>query len=149
MRSFRRATTIGQSDRTAFASVGRRALTLRADVKSGCGGSTHRSTSGVGRIGYNGRDRRDSDRRRHWGHAQVPHRVFWVRHRPQTRLAIGAGAKVDPAKRLFVDEHQETSVCGLFAAGDLVRGLNQIAVADGEAAIAAAAIHNRLARTMA
>ena len=39
-----------------------------------------------------------------------------------------------------------TSVEGLYAAGDLVRGLNQIAVATGEAAIAATAMHNRLRR---
>jgi thioredoxin reductase (NADPH) len=68
---------------------------------------------------------------------------------PQTMLAIAAGAKVDGANRLFVDEHQETSVQGLFAAGDLVRGLNQIAFADGEAAIAATTIHNRLTKTLA
>ena len=37
-----------------------------------------------------------------------------------------------------------TSVDGLYAAGDVVRGLNQIAVATGEAAIAATAILNRL-----
>lgn len=63
---------------------------------------------------------------------------------PQTMLAKKAGARVDDADRLFVNEHQETSLDGLFAAGDLVRGLNQISVAEGEAAIAATAIHNRL-----
>lgn len=68
---------------------------------------------------------------------------------PQTMLAIEAGAKVDAASRLLTDEHQETTTRGLFAAGDLVRGLNQIAVAEGEAAIAATAIHNRLARSVA
>lgn len=45
---------------------------------------------------------------------------------------------------LFVDAHQQTSVDGLYAAGDLVEGLNQITVAMGQAAIAATAIHNRL-----
>ncbi|MCJ2046825.1 NAD(P)/FAD-dependent oxidoreductase [Methylobacterium sp. J-078] len=68
---------------------------------------------------------------------------------PQSMLAVAADAKVDAANRLFVDGHQETSIRGLFAAGDLVRGLNQIAVAEGEAAIAATAIHNRLARVLA
>lgn len=63
---------------------------------------------------------------------------------PQTMLAKKTGARVDDADRLFVNEHQETSISGLFAAGDLVRGLNQISVAEGEAAIAATAIHNRL-----
>ncbi|SNS87210.1 hypothetical protein SAMN06265795_10856 [Noviherbaspirillum humi] len=37
-----------------------------------------------------------------------------------------------------------TSVPGLYAAGDVVSGLNQIAVATGQAAIAATAIHNSL-----
>jgi thioredoxin reductase (NADPH) len=39
----------------------------------------------------------------------------------------------------------ETDVPGLFAAGDLVHGLAQIAVATGQAAVAASAIHRRLA----
>lgn len=63
---------------------------------------------------------------------------------PQGRLAAELGAMVDPGGCLEVNDHQETSVRGLFAAGDLVRGLNQINVAMGEAAIAATAIHNRL-----
>lgn len=67
----------------------------------------------------------------------------------QTMLAANCGAKVDDAGRLLADEHQETSIPGLFAAGDLVRGLNQISVADGEAAIAATAIHNRLDKVFA
>lgn len=37
-----------------------------------------------------------------------------------------------------------SSTEGLFAAGDIVRSLDQISVAMGEAAIAATAIHNRL-----
>jgi thioredoxin reductase (NADPH) len=45
---------------------------------------------------------------------------------------------------LLVDRHQQTSVDGLYAAGDIVSGLNQITVAMGQAAIAATAIHNRL-----
>ena len=62
----------------------------------------------------------------------------------QTALAASLGARMDKAGRLFVSEHQETSVPGLYAAGDLVRGLNQIDVAVGEAAIAATAVHNAL-----
>lgn len=64
--------------------------------------------------------------------------------RPRTELALQAGAKVDETGRLLVGDHQETSVAGLYAAGDLVRGLNQISTAEGEAAIAATDIHNRL-----
>jgi thioredoxin reductase (NADPH) len=67
----------------------------------------------------------------------------------QTMLATGLGARMDSSNRLFVDEHQATSVDGLFAAGDLVRGLNQISVAEGEAATASTAIHNRLPKIFA
>jgi len=62
----------------------------------------------------------------------------------QTKLARSLGAHLDDSGRLFVSEHQETSVKGLYAAGDLVRGLNQISVANGEASIAATAVHNAL-----
>jgi thioredoxin reductase (NADPH) len=67
----------------------------------------------------------------------------------QSQLATALAARVDPAGRLFVSEHQQTSIEGLYAAGDLVRGLNQICVANGEAAIAATAIHNHLPRMFA
>ncbi len=63
---------------------------------------------------------------------------------PQSALARACGARTDDAGNLMVDDHQMTSIPGLFAAGDVVRGLNQIAVATGEAAVAATAIHNRL-----
>jgi thioredoxin reductase (NADPH) len=59
-------------------------------------------------------------------------------------LAQALGAKANDSGELFVDAHQQTSVDGLYAAGDLVHGLNQITVAMGHAAIAATAIHNRL-----
>ncbi len=67
----------------------------------------------------------------------------------QTDLARQLGATLDEDGRLYVGRHQETSVDGLYAAGDVVRGLNQISVAEGEASIAAAAIHNRLPRNPA
>ena len=67
----------------------------------------------------------------------------------QSGLAIQAEARLDADARLFTGEHQETSVEGLYAAGDLVRGLNQIGVAVGEAALAATAVHNRLPRRWA
>ncbi len=65
---------------------------------------------------------------------------------PQSMLAHALGARIDDCGNLYAGDHQETSVEGLYAAGDLVRGLNQISVANGEAAIAATAIHNRLPR---
>lgn len=66
---------------------------------------------------------------------------------PNTLLADALGATLGSDRRLFVDERQMTSVPGLYAAGDMVRGLNQISTAQAEAAIAATAIHNRLRST--
>src|SRR4051812_6955598 len=62
----------------------------------------------------------------------------------QSRLAVRWGATHDDVGNLVVNAHQETSIDGLYAAGDVVRGLNQIAVATAEAAIAATDIHRRL-----
>jgi thioredoxin reductase (NADPH) len=59
-------------------------------------------------------------------------------------LSDGLNARVDEDGRLLVNLHQATSVPGLYAAGDVVRGLNQIAVATAEAAVAATDIHNHL-----
>lgn len=64
--------------------------------------------------------------------------------RPQSSLARNAGAALDAENRLIVGDHQETSVPGLYAAGDLVRGLNQLTVAEAEGAIAATDMHNRM-----
>lgn len=67
----------------------------------------------------------------------------------QSALARSLDARLDADSRLFVSEHQEVSIPGLYAAGDIVRGLNQISVAAGEAAIAATAVHNRLPKVVA
>ena len=63
---------------------------------------------------------------------------------PNADLARSLDVRVSDDGRLIVDDHQATSVAGLYAAGDVVRGLNQIAVAGAEAALAATAIHNAL-----
>jgi thioredoxin reductase (NADPH) len=62
----------------------------------------------------------------------------------RSELATALGATVDAGGELEVDRHQQTSVPGLYAVGDIVSGLNQISVAVGQAALAATAIHNRL-----
>lgn len=62
-------------------------------------------------------------------------------------LAEALGARCGEDGRLVVDPHQQTTVPGLYAAGDVVHGLNQIAVATAEAALAATAIHNMLRET--
>jgi thioredoxin reductase (NADPH) len=59
-------------------------------------------------------------------------------------LAQMLGARCNEIGCIFVDEHQRTSIDGLYAAGDVVTDLDQIAVATGHAAIAATHIHNSL-----
>ena len=64
--------------------------------------------------------------------------------RARSDLATSLGAEHDAEGALVVDAHQQTTVPGLYAAGDVVQGLAQISVAMGHAAIAATAIHNDL-----
>ena len=65
---------------------------------------------------------------------------------PRNGLARQLGAALNDTGCMVVDEHGRTSAPGVWAAGDVVRGLNQINVAMGEAAIAATDIHNHLRR---
>jgi thioredoxin reductase (NADPH) len=44
---------------------------------------------------------------------------------------------------LIVDNHNQTTIQGLYAAGGVVEGLDQVVVAMGHAAVAATHIHNR------
>jgi thioredoxin reductase (NADPH) len=61
-----------------------------------------------------------------------------------SELASKLGAKCTGPGLIEVDARQQTSVEGLYAAGDVVSDLHQLSVAEGHAAIAATAIHNRL-----
>ena len=63
-------------------------------------------------------------------------------------LAQSCGAKVSDGDCVLVDDHLETSVSGLFAAGDVVLGLDQISHAMGQAGVASTAIRNHLAEIM-
>lgn len=65
----------------------------------------------------------------------------------RSELAVDFGAAASKEGCLVVDDHQRTSVPGLYAAGDVVRGLDQISHAMGEAGVAATTIRNDLART--
>ncbi|MFN2643924.1 MAG: NAD(P)/FAD-dependent oxidoreductase [Burkholderiales bacterium] len=58
-----------------------------------------------------------------------------------SELAAPLGARRDAQGYLAVDQRQQTSVPGLYAAGDVVQSLSQISVAFGQAAIAASAIN--------
>ncbi len=59
-------------------------------------------------------------------------------------LAGALGARVSDEGCIDVDAHQRTSVPGLYAAGDVVIGLDQISHAMGQAGVAATAIRNDL-----
>jgi len=62
----------------------------------------------------------------------------------RSTLAAKLGAETAHCEELVVDIHGATTVPGLYAIGDVTVGLNQIAVATGQAARAATHIHNRL-----
>ena len=62
----------------------------------------------------------------------------------RSELAVALGARVNADDYLYVDQRQQTSVNGLYAAGDVVQSLSQISVAFGQAAIASSAINYAL-----
>jgi thioredoxin reductase (NADPH) len=63
----------------------------------------------------------------------------------RSELAVALGAEGSSDGCLVVDDHQRTSVQGLYAAGDVVKGLDQISHAMGEGGVAATTIRNDLA----
>ena len=63
---------------------------------------------------------------------------------PNDALIQALGLRTDSDRCVMTDQHQQLGLRGLYAAGDVVAGLDQISVAMGHAAIAATAIHNDL-----
>lgn len=63
--------------------------------------------------------------------------------RQHTKLAETLGVEIT-AEGIVADEHMRTSIPHVYAAGDVVVGLNQITTALGNAAVAATAIRNEL-----
>ena len=61
------------------------------------------------------------------------------------QLAQQVGAKLSENSEIPVDSHQRTSVPGLYAAGDVVIGLDQISHAMGQGGVAGTTIRNDLA----
>jgi thioredoxin reductase (NADPH) len=59
----------------------------------------------------------------------------------RSTLAKSLGARCDESGYVQVDARQQSSLPGLYAAGDVVQSLSQISVAFGQAAIAASAIN--------
>jgi thioredoxin reductase (NADPH) len=62
-----------------------------------------------------------------------------------TQLAEMMGAELSGDQCIVVDRHMRTSVPGLYAAGDVVIGLDQISHAMGQGGVAATTIRNDLA----
>jgi thioredoxin reductase (NADPH) len=62
------------------------------------------------------------------------------------QLAEQLGASLSELGNIAVDSHQRTSVPGLYAAGDVVIGLDQISHAMGEGGVAATTIRNDMAK---
>ena len=63
---------------------------------------------------------------------------------PRNDLAADLGLDLAEDGRILTDGNQQTSVPNVFAAGDVVTGLNQIAVAMAQGEIAATRIHSLL-----
>jgi len=64
----------------------------------------------------------------------------------RSELAVSLGAEATEDGCMTVDDHQRTTIPGLYAAGDVVKGLDQISHAMGEAGVAATTIRNDLAK---
>ncbi len=67
-----------------------------------------------------------------------------------SELALQLGVALgDETRCILVDAHQRTNVPGVYAAGDVVLGLDQISHAMGEGGVAATTIRNDLAKARA
>lgn len=65
----------------------------------------------------------------------------------RSELAALLGAEMSADGCIVIDDHQRTTVPGLYAAGDVAKGLDQISHAMGEAGVAATTIRNDIAQT--
>jgi thioredoxin reductase (NADPH) len=66
-----------------------------------------------------------------------------------TSLAEMVGAALSKDCCIVTDEHQRTNIDGVYAAGDIVKGLDQISNAMGQGGIASTTIRNDLAKERA
>ncbi len=63
---------------------------------------------------------------------------------PRSSLAASLGAERGDCGSILVDDHCRSSVEGLYAIGGVVKGLDQVVIAMGHAAVAATDVHNGL-----
>ena len=66
----------------------------------------------------------------------------------RSECGVRIGAKATDEGCLSIDDHQRTTIPGLYAAGDVAKGLDQISHAMGEASVAATTIRNDLAKNV-
>jgi thioredoxin reductase (NADPH) len=66
----------------------------------------------------------------------------------RSQFAVKLGAKHSNIGTLLVDPHQQTTVSGLYAIGDVVSDLHQLAVGTGHAAGTATHVHHTLPRNL-
>lgn len=66
----------------------------------------------------------------------------------RTELVANLDVRLGEGRHIVVDAQQKTSTDRVYAIGDLTDGLDQIAVAMGQGAVAATAIHNDLPCTL-
>lgn len=85
------------------------------------------------------------------GGAKHPFDVVYAALGVQARsgLAASLGVTLGDDGRMACDVHGRTDVPGVYGAGDIVRGLNQVSVAVGEGSAAALDVHNGLPRNYA
>lgn len=65
---------------------------------------------------------------------------------PNSNIAKGIGIEIDELKYILTDKDQKTNIDGIYAAGDITGGVNQLIVACGEGAVAAVNVYNYVKR---
>ncbi len=56
---------------------------------------------------------------------------------PNSRIANNLGVEINSNKYIITDKDQKTNIDGVYAAGDVTGGVNQLVVSCGEGAVAA------------
>jgi thioredoxin reductase (NADPH) len=64
-----------------------------------------------------------------------------VGEEPNSKIANNIGVEIDSNKYIVTDKSQKTNIDGIFAAGDVTGGVNQLVVSCGEGAVAAVAAY--------
>jgi thioredoxin reductase (NADPH) len=66
---------------------------------------------------------------------------------PNSQIANDLGVEIDDLNYIVADRDQQTNIPGVYTAGDITGGVNQLVVACGEGAVAAVNAYNYIKRT--